>query len=83
MWNKRWAFASHHWTAAWEPLPEPDGHIGQLKLTHRLSLFGFMLTILDLNVVAQQVSAVLESAELESVLFSGLLIEITDHNATN
>ncbi|XP_059174032.1 cholesterol 7-desaturase nvd-like [Physella acuta] len=75
MWNKRWAFASHHWTAAWEPLPEPDGHIGQLKLTHKLSLFGFMLTILDLNVVAQQTGPGIVILKFDSFFGKGMYFQ--------
>ena len=55
MWSKAWSFAQHHWTAAWDPLPEPDAHIGQLRLTHSISVFGLRLPFFDLNVTARQV----------------------------
>lgn len=55
MWSKAWSFAQHIWHAQWEAKPDPDGHIGVMRLTHNLSIFGFHLPFLDLSVVAQQV----------------------------
>ena len=40
---------------SWEQNPEPEKHIGALKLRHSLRLFGFNLSLLDMDVVAKQV----------------------------
>ena len=40
---------------SWEQHPEPEKHIGSLKLRHSLRLFGFNLSVLDMDVVAKQV----------------------------
>ena len=55
MWNKMWSFANHEWSAAWEPLSAPDAHIGQLRLTHKMSILGCKFPLLDMEVTAQQV----------------------------
>ncbi|BFZ20631.1 hypothetical protein BsWGS_23670 [Bradybaena similaris] len=75
MWNKRWAFAEHHWTAAWEQLPEPDGHIGFLKLTHDLSIFGFSIPLLHLQVAARQIGPALVYLEFDSFLGKGMFLQ--------
>lgn len=56
MWSKMWSFAQHNWTAQWEAMPPPNGHIGCLKLTHRISVFGIPLPLFDLHVTGRQVS---------------------------
>ncbi|KAJ8300919.1 hypothetical protein KUTeg_022438, partial [Tegillarca granosa] len=50
MWNQLWSFANHQWTASWEPCPAPDQHIGALKLTHSMNIFGKRFSPIDLNV---------------------------------
>ena len=40
---------------SWEQFPDPDKHIGALKLRHSLRLLGFNFTMLDMDVVARQV----------------------------
>lgn len=55
MWNKYLSFGKHHWTAQWTQMMKPDEHIGSLKLTHDLTLFGISLPFVFLNVHAMQV----------------------------
>ena len=40
---------------SWEQHPEPEKHIGALTLRHSVRLFGFHLSVLDMDVVAKQV----------------------------
>lgn len=55
--NWFWSFIKHHWTGSWDVDPD-NKHIGVLKLTHAIQLFGVKLfPILNLNVVARQVSS--------------------------
>lgn len=55
MWSKYFSWGQHNWTAAWTQMPNPDGHIGSLKLTHDLTFFGISLPFVFLNVHALQV----------------------------
>ena len=55
MWNRYLSFAWHSWTAQWTQNPAPEEHIGSLKLTHDLTLFGFSTRLLFLSVSARQV----------------------------
>lgn len=75
MWTKRWAFAQHNWTAAWEALPEPEGHIGFLRLTHSISAFGVRLPIFDLSVTAQQIGPGVVYLQFESMFGRGVYIQ--------
>ena len=55
MWNKYFSFAWHNWTAQWSQNPAPEEHIGSLRLTHDLQLFGFSSKVLFMTVLARQV----------------------------
>lgn len=74
MWSKAWAFAQHNWSAAWEPLLEPNGHIGQLKLNHGISVFGVRLPIFDLYVTAQQIGPGVVYLCFESMFGCGVFL---------
>lgn len=55
--NKWWSFARHDWAGQWNQETDSDQkHVGVLKLTHRIKMFGIFIPILDLNVQARQVS---------------------------
>ena len=56
---------------SWEQNPEPEKHIGALKLRHSLRLFGFNLSVLDMDVVAKQVK--------RDTFFRGINNKITMH----
>ncbi|KAL8574978.1 hypothetical protein ACOMHN_064509 [Nucella lapillus] len=75
MWSKAWSFAQHHWTAAWEALPEPNGHIGQLKLTHSITVFGFHLPFFDLRVTAQQIGPGVVYLYFEGMFGNGVFLQ--------
>lgn len=75
MWSKAWSFAQHHWTAAWEALPEPQAHIGQLKLTHSITVFGVRLPLFDLNVTAQQIGPGVVYLMFESMFGNGVYVQ--------
>lgn len=53
--NKLFAFNKHDWQAEWSPMPEPDGHVGLLKLSVQLSFWGFALPFPNMYVVGRQV----------------------------
>ena len=36
--------------------PDPDKHIGALRLRHSMKVFGFRLSIFDMDVLARQVT---------------------------
>ncbi|PVD22374.1 hypothetical protein C0Q70_18184 [Pomacea canaliculata] len=74
MWSKAWSFAQHIWHAQWEAKPDPDGHIGVMRLTHNLSIFGFHLPFLNLNVVAQQIGPGVVYLDFESIFGRGVFI---------
>jgi len=44
----------HTWVASWTPLEAPNGHIANLKLSHRLAVFGFKVSLFDFYVDAYQ-----------------------------
>ncbi|BFZ20622.1 hypothetical protein BsWGS_23661 [Bradybaena similaris] len=74
MWSKRWALAEHGWAADWEPMPEPNGHIGFLKLNHDISLFGFVVPMLNFKVTAKQIGPAVVYMEFESFLGKGIFV---------
>ncbi|GFS09566.1 chlorophyllide a oxygenase [Elysia marginata] len=75
MWSTFWSFAQHHWSADWSPCPEPDGHIGEVKLKHALALFGRMFPGLDLDVTAKQIGPGIVYLYFESVLGPGVYLQ--------
>ncbi|CAL1541829.1 unnamed protein product [Lymnaea stagnalis] len=75
MWSKWWTFAEHKWTAQWEQCPEPDGHIGQLHLTHNLNLFGLPLSMLKLDVYARQIGPGIVFLTFESCFGKGMYLQ--------
>ncbi|CAG5115317.1 unnamed protein product, partial [Candidula unifasciata] len=81
MWNKRWAFAEHHWTAAWEQMTEPDGHIGLMKLTHDISVFGFVLPLLNFKVMARQIGPAIVYLEFDSFFGRGMFMQMVTPQA--
>jgi len=48
-------FVKHKWHAEWKPLENHDKHVGYLRLTHVLSIFGYIIPYTDFNVSARQV----------------------------
>jgi len=50
------SFGQHNWTASWCQMPAPDEHVGEIKLTHDLALFGITLPFIHMNVHAFQVT---------------------------
>ena len=46
---------THKWVAQWEPLPEPQQHIGQLSLVHAIQLWGYTVPFTTLEVEVHQV----------------------------
>jgi len=56
MWNKYLSFGQHMWTANWSQMPSPDEHVGSLKLTHDLTIFGISLPFVFMKVEAKQVN---------------------------
>ena len=75
MWNRYLSFAWHSWTAQWTQNPAPEEHIGSLKLTHDLTLFGFSTRLLFLSVSARQVGK--NSSSSSSSSSSIIIIIIT------
>ncbi|XP_012939271.1 cholesterol 7-desaturase [Aplysia californica] len=75
MWDKWWSFAKHHWTANWQQCPEPDGHVGALKLTHNISVFGITIPMMNLQVSARQIGPALVYLEFKSFFGSGVFIQ--------
>lgn len=65
--NRLWEFGKHEWTGEWKQLPE--GHIGQLNLTHGLKLFGVHIPILDMKVQANQIGPGIVYLTFESSVF--------------
>ena len=45
----------HTWVASWTPMEEPNNHVANLKLTHRLSVCGVIVPLFDFSVDAFQV----------------------------
>ena len=54
-----WQFAKHKWYAKWKPLENDEKHVGYLKLTHVLSIFGYIIPYTDFYVTARQVCVML------------------------
>ncbi|OWF39957.1 Cholesterol desaturase daf-36 [Mizuhopecten yessoensis] len=75
MWNTFWSFGHHKWTAAWEQNPAPEKHIGTLKLTHSLNLFGKHLPLIDMDVRAQQIGPAIVYLEFDSPIGSGVFVQ--------
>uniref|UniRef100_A0A2C9JQQ1 cholesterol 7-desaturase n=1 Tax=Biomphalaria glabrata TaxID=6526 RepID=A0A2C9JQQ1_BIOGL len=71
MWSKWWSFANHSWTAAWEQCPEPDGHVGQMNLVHKIFVFGYNLSIVNLNVQVKQIGPGIVYLTFDSVFGRG------------
>jgi len=46
--------AEHKWSANWEPLENEDKHVGLLKLTHAMFLFGYKIPFTDVHLMARQ-----------------------------
>lgn len=53
--NKFWQFFEHMWSGEWKALSGDEAHIGQMKLTHSLKIFGFKLSFMDLTVTVNQI----------------------------
>eukprot|EP01147_Barroeca_monosierra_P000688 gene688-3988_t len=69
-------FVKHNWYASWEPVDEPGKkHLSVLKLVHRLSLLGWELPMLDLNVTATQVGPGLVYLEWSSFFGTGVFVQ--------
>ena len=54
MWSRLWDFGRHEWGGGWSQDPD-NKHVGALRLTHGLRLFGVHLKVLDMTVTASQV----------------------------
>ncbi|KAK7475347.1 hypothetical protein BaRGS_00033423, partial [Batillaria attramentaria] len=78
MWNKLWGFAQHHWFAGWEALPEPDSHIGEMHVTHKMSIFGVHIAFMDVNVTARQIGPGVVYLMMNTLFGGAVLI----HNVT-
>lgn len=52
--NKLWSFASHIWRGDWDVCTE-EKHVGIMKLTHGLALFGREVPGFGMSVCAKQV----------------------------
>ena len=48
-------FVKHKWHAEWKPLENHDKHVGYLRLTHVLSIFGYIIPYTDFHLSARQV----------------------------
>lgn len=48
-------FGKHKWHAEWKPLENDEKHVGYLRLTHVLSLFGYIIPYTDFHLTARQV----------------------------
>ncbi|KAL4219145.1 hypothetical protein ACF0H5_021727 [Mactra antiquata] len=74
MWNKYWSWGKHSWQADWSQLPEPEGHIGSMKVVHDLVLFGIPLPFLKLKVNALQIGPGVVYLMFESFFGKGVFI---------
>ncbi|XP_061165164.1 cholesterol 7-desaturase nvd-like [Saccostrea echinata] len=75
MWNELWSFGSHTWTAQWEPSPPPNEHIGTLRLTHSMNLFGKALRPIDMDVTARQIGPGIVYLTFDSPIGSGAFVQ--------
>lgn len=48
-------WAKHNWKCSWEPEPAPNQHIGVIKLSHKLTFFGFTVPFSTNKLEARQV----------------------------
>lgn len=48
-------FGKHKWYAEWKPLENDEKHVGYLRLTHVLSIFGYIIPYTDFHLTARQV----------------------------
>ncbi|BFZ20630.1 hypothetical protein BsWGS_23669 [Bradybaena similaris] len=67
MWNKYRSFGEHHCTGSWEQMPQPEGHIGFLKIIQDTSIFGFVIPWLRLHITGRQVGPSLTYLEFETI----------------
>ncbi|WAR31570.1 NVD-like protein [Mya arenaria] len=75
MWSKYFNWGKHNWTASWSQMPKPEEHIGEIKLTHDLSLFGISLPFVKLNVHAFQIGPAIVYLKFESFFGRGVFIQ--------
>lgn len=55
--SKLWSFARHDWGGQWNQDPDPNlKHVGVLDLNHSIKLGNWHFSLLDMKVVARQVS---------------------------
>jgi len=50
---------SHDWRATWEPQPEPDSHIANMKITMKNFFMGWHVNLLDSHLTVNQVGDLL------------------------
>ncbi|XP_041368086.1 cholesterol 7-desaturase nvd-like [Gigantopelta aegis] len=74
IWSKAWSFVKHNWTAKWESFDPPEGHVGQLSLTHAIKVFGMSFPLLDLSVKAKQIGPGFVYLDIEGVFGKGVII---------
>jgi len=55
IYNPIFSMFTHKWVAQWEPLPEPQQHIGQLSLIHAIQLWGYTVPFTTIKVEVHQV----------------------------
>lgn len=75
MWSALWSFGSHSWTANWETNPPPNEHIGTLRLTHSMNLFGKAFRPVDMDVTAQQIGPGIVYLTFHSPIGSGTFVQ--------
>ncbi|BFZ20629.1 hypothetical protein BsWGS_23668 [Bradybaena similaris] len=75
MWNKYWSFCEHHCTGCWEPMPQPEGHIGLLKLIQVTSIFGFVIPLFRFKITGRQIGPALNYLEFESIFGKGMVLQ--------
>lgn len=75
MWSKLFSFTWHTWTANWVQLPAPDEHVGSLRLTHDMKVFGYNFSWLNMSVHARQIGPGLVYLEFESFFGKGVFIQ--------
>jgi len=70
------SWAQHTWQASWEPMEEEGKtHIAKLKLTHGITLFGMLVSMLSLHVTAFQVGPSLVYLTFESLFGRGVFVQ--------
>lgn len=83
MWAKMWDFGKHVWDGTWTEDPEPDKHCGTLRLIHRMCMFGIHIPILDMKVLARQVSQLSANQSLVTFTNAPKLIKVINKNNYN